>query len=176
MTLGDQDILNLLPDLRSCSVQPWLGPGLGDDLVRLTRRVSPPEGLSKLHEGPEDRPAMRSGPEDKERYVMILRRAYVYFTHGMHWMLNGGSARRDPTRRAIRSIEPIAGIEPMAECRKGMVPYAEGPAGGVRLCLSGSDNGQALRRNAGPVPGFKRCSTGRLQEQGMTSRCLSPGR
>jgi DNA-3-methyladenine glycosylase len=154
MTLGDQDILNL-PRLtsRSCSVRALeLAPRLlGTILVRLT-----PEGLTagriievEAYEGPEDRACHAFGGLRTSRNEVMYGppgRAYVYFTYGLHWMLNVVAAPEGtPHAVLIRSIEPIAGIELMAERRKGTVPYAEGPG---RLCqalsITGADNGTGL--------------------------------
>lgn len=57
--------------------------------------------------------------------------AYVYFTYGMHWMLNlVTEADGFPAAVLIRAFEPLAGIERMQELRGGkpLAQLASGPA------------------------------------------------
>ncbi|MBP7686386.1 MAG: DNA-3-methyladenine glycosylase [Thermoflexales bacterium] len=64
--------------------------------------------------------------------------AYVYFTYGLHWLLNVVSEREDfPAAVLIRAIEPVEGVELMQAARgpRPMIDLANGPA---KLC-------QALR-------------------------------
>jgi DNA-3-methyladenine glycosylase len=57
--------------------------------------------------------------------------AYVYFTYGMHWMLNVVTeADGFPAAVLIRGLLPIEGEAVMRE-RRGRVPLADGPA---KLC------------------------------------------
>jgi DNA-3-methyladenine glycosylase len=57
--------------------------------------------------------------------------AYVYFTYGMHWMLNMVTeADGFPAAVLIRGLFPIEGIAAMRN-RRGRLPLADGPA---KLC------------------------------------------
>jgi len=57
--------------------------------------------------------------------------AYVYFTYGMHWMLNFVTeAKGIPAAVLVRALVPEAGIETMRRLR-GREPLADGPA---KLC------------------------------------------
>ncbi len=57
--------------------------------------------------------------------------AYVYFTYGMHWMLNLVTERADfPAAVLIRAIVPAEGVDTMRRLR-GREPLADGPA---KLC------------------------------------------
>ena len=48
---------------------------------------------------------------------------YVYFTYGMHWLLNIVSEREgQPTACLIRALEPLDGVEDMRHNRAGKVP------------------------------------------------------
>ena len=61
-------------------------------------------------------------------------RAYVYFTYGMHWMLNVVCMDVDfPAAVLIRAIRPVNGLEMIAEQRAG-VPTAHWTDGPARLC------------------------------------------
>lgn len=71
--------------------------------------------------------------------------AYVYFTYGMHWLLNAVADQEGtPAAVLIRAIHPEEGLEPMADNR----PYramqngwTDGPAKLTQaLCIDGSFN------------------------------------
>lgn len=60
--------------------------------------------------------------------------AYVYFTYGMHWMLNFVTeAEGFPAAVLIRAIQPLEGQEIIASRRRGQPPrsWTDGPA---KLC------------------------------------------
>ncbi len=81
-------------------------------------------------------------------------RAYIYFTYGMHWMLNAVTcAQGTPAAVLIRAIHPIYGLEQMGQFRptrpKG---WTDGPA---KLCqalnLTNTLNGTDLCDPSGPL-------------------------
>lgn len=75
-------------------------------------------------------------------------RAYVYFTYGMHWMLNVVTGPEGfPAAVLIRAIRPTEGIEEIQTRRAGR-PEKEWCSGPARICkaldIDGSLNGSAL--------------------------------
>ena len=61
-------------------------------------------------------------------------RAYIYFTYGMHWMLNAVcEADGVPAAVLIRAVRPINGLDRIAANRIGVSPahWTDGPA---KLC------------------------------------------
>jgi DNA-3-methyladenine glycosylase len=89
--------------------------------------------------------------------------AYVYFTYGMHWMLNAVcEAKGFPAAVLIRALEPLEGIEAMQGFR-GARRGADLTSGPARLCqalavrrkLNGADlvRGQDLFIEDGPAVG-----------------------
>ncbi len=68
--------------------------------------------------------------------------AYVYFTYGMHWMLNFVTEVEGvPAAVLIRAILPTEGVEVIASRRKGqpMRHWTDGPA---KLCQALAINGR----------------------------------
>lgn len=82
-------------------------------------------------------------------------RAYVYFTYGMHWLLNCVSEAEDyPAAVLIRAIVPLEGREIIAARRQGR-PEREWCSGPARLCaalaVDGRLNGADLCDPAGEL-------------------------
>jgi DNA-3-methyladenine glycosylase len=72
-------------------------------------------------------------------------RAYVYFTYGMHWMLNCVTgAKGFPAAVLLRAIYPLEGLELIAKRRPGLPAeqWCNGPAKLCRaLAIDGKQNG-----------------------------------
>lgn len=75
-------------------------------------------------------------------------RAYIYFTYGLHWMLNiVTQPEGEPTAVLIRAIYPTEGLQQIAARRAGRPPqvWTDGPA---KLCqaldIRGELNGAAV--------------------------------
>ncbi len=75
-------------------------------------------------------------------------RAYVYFTYGMHWLLNVVTSPEDtPAAVLIRAVHPTQGLEVIAARRAGVKPalWTDGPG---KLCrafaIDGAFNGANL--------------------------------
>jgi DNA-3-methyladenine glycosylase len=75
--------------------------------------------------------------------------AYVYFTYGMHWMLNAvAEIESFPAAVLIRAIEPLEGAEMIPQRRNGR--DTDGPAKLTQaLGIDGTQNGVDLTRRDG---------------------------
>ncbi len=114
-----------------------------------------PEGVTagiisetEAYEGPHDRACHAYGGLRTPRTEVMYGppgHAYIYFTYGMHHMLNAVTAPKGtPHGVLIRSVMPILGQSLMAERRKGRLPLSEGPgrltqAMGITLEHYGAD-------------------------------------
>ncbi|MEP7200342.1 MAG: DNA-3-methyladenine glycosylase [Chloroflexota bacterium] len=108
---------------------------LGQRLVRIYRgeRLSGIICECEAYIGEEDDACHASHGRTPRTEVMYSAagHAYVYFTYGMHWMLNCVTERADfPAAVLIRAIVPQEGVETMRRLR-GREPVADGPA---KLC------------------------------------------
>jgi DNA-3-methyladenine glycosylase len=139
---------------RSFFSQPTLSVArqlLGARLVKLEggRRLSGIIVEAEAYIGREDLGchASRGGRTPRNAVMFGLPgRAYIYFTYGMHWMLNLVTEAEDfPAAVLVRAIIPAEGREAMRRRRKGREPIAGGPA---MLCqalqLDGRWNGYDL--------------------------------
>ena len=127
---------------------------LGKILVHAT-----PDGIAagrivevEAYRGVTDRACHTFGGRRTARNAVMWGRpglAYVYFTYGMHWMLNAVTSAEDvPEAVLIRALEPVAGLELMRMRRHGRglaLHVARGPA---NLCsalgIEGERNGTDL--------------------------------
>ena len=70
-------------------------------------------------------------------------KAYVYFTYGMHWMLNAVIEHENfPAAVLIRAIQPVEGVEVISARRQGrdtLGPAKVTRALGVDEALNGAD-------------------------------------
>ncbi|MHC1782776.1 MAG: DNA-3-methyladenine glycosylase [Anaerolineaceae bacterium] len=130
---------------------------LGMKLVRLTGSCRQ-EGIileTEAYRGEEDLACHAHVGQTRRNAVMYgpPGRAYVYFTYGIHWMLNCVCQDEgSPAAVLIRKILPTLGLEEIAARREGRPPpeWADGPA---KLCqafqIDGSLNGIDLTTPAG---------------------------
>jgi DNA-3-methyladenine glycosylase len=81
--------------------------------------------------------------------------AYVYFTYGMHWLLNCVTGRRDyPAAVLIRAIQPFEGIDLIAKNRLPAMEkdWCNGPAKLAKaLQIDKTLNGMDLCSNKSPL-------------------------
>jgi DNA-3-methyladenine glycosylase len=111
---------------------------LGMRLVRLEagRRLSGRIVEAEAYRGEEDQGCHAFHGRTPRTQVMYgpPGHAYVYFTYGMHWMLNFVvEAQGFPAAILIRAIQPVEGVDLMASRRSGQPSqhWTDGPA---KLC------------------------------------------
>jgi DNA-3-methyladenine glycosylase len=82
-------------------------------------------------------------------------RAYVYFTYGMHWLLNFVTeAQGSPAAVLIRAIQPVEGLDLIATRRNGQPPakWTDGPGKICQaLAIDGEFNGLDLTAPGTPL-------------------------
>jgi len=81
--------------------------------------------------------------------------AYVYFTYGMHWMLNIVTEREnEPAAILIRAVVPVEGLDYIAKRRVGR-PRSEWTNGPAKLCqafnITGAENGLDICQPGGTI-------------------------
>jgi DNA-3-methyladenine glycosylase len=110
---------------------------LGKKLIRLIdgERVGGMISEMEAYDGEQDLACHARSGKTNRNSVMYgpAGRAYVYFTYGMHWMLNVVcGAENYPAAVLIRGIVPLEGLEIMAGNRKG-IPTSNWCSGPARL-------------------------------------------
>jgi DNA-3-methyladenine glycosylase len=122
----DHDVLDVAPSL------------LGARLVRVVDgvRISGIIVETEAYRGQEDQANhARRGLTPRTRVMFgPAGVAYVYFTYGMHWMLNAVTGPEGyPAAVLIRAVQPLEGLERIAANRPGVASehWTDGPA---KLC------------------------------------------
>jgi DNA-3-methyladenine glycosylase len=110
------------------------------DGVRMVGRISETEA----YHGEEDQACHARAGRTARTAVMYgpPGRAYIYFTYGMHWMLNVVCERPGfPAAVLVRGVKPLEGLDLIARRRPRVQPrsWTDGPA---KLCQAfGIDGG-----------------------------------
>jgi DNA-3-methyladenine glycosylase len=124
---------------------------LGTRLVRVEagQRISAYITECEAYNGEQDLGCHAKAGLTKRTQVMYgpPGHAYIYFTYGMHWMLNFVVEREGYPAVLIRAIQPVEGLEIIAARRQGQPPehWTDGPG---KICqalnLDGHQNGLDL--------------------------------
>ncbi len=122
-TFYNRDVLLVAPQL------------LGKRLVRMLDgvRVAGMITETEAYRGEEDLACHAKAGRTLRTEVMygLPGTAYVYFTYGMHWMLNCVCDREGfPSAVLIRAVQPVEGLETIAARRSGVKEalWCNGPA------------------------------------------------
>jgi DNA-3-methyladenine glycosylase len=97
---------------------------IGTRLVRILKGVRLAGTIieTEAYVGEEDRGCHAKSGRTKRNGIMygIPGHSYVYFTYGMHWMLNAVTEREGyPAAVLIRAIEPVEGVDMILTRRRG---------------------------------------------------------
>jgi DNA-3-methyladenine glycosylase len=151
---------------------------LGMKLVRLLNN-SRLEGIileTEAYQGEEDLACHAHVGLTRRNAVMygLPGRAYVYFTYGMHWLLNCVCEQQGyPAAVLIRALLPVNGLEEMAVRRSGR-PQSQWTDGPAKICqameIDGKQNGVDLSSPAdnlfieysAPLPGGRIIASPRI--------------
>ncbi|GAP22455.1 hypothetical protein ADM99_12215 [Leptolinea tardivitalis] len=119
---------------------------LGKRLVRVIngQRISGIINETEAYDGEQDQACHAKSGKTARNYVMYGRpgRAYVYFTYGMHWMLNCVCGPEGyPAAVLIRSLIPDEGLDFIACKRQGISQrdWCSGPARLTRALAIGRE-------------------------------------
>jgi DNA-3-methyladenine glycosylase len=132
---------------------------LGAQLVRIEQgeRIAGTIIETEAYIGEEDQGCHARSGRTKRTQVMYgpPGHAYVYFTYGMHWMLNFVTEAEDsPAAVLIRAILPTQGLNWIAARRDGQPPskWTDGPGKICQaLAIDGSFNGLDLTDPGSPL-------------------------
>lgn len=126
---------------------------LGKLLVRIEAEKTRISGIiieTEAYRGEEDLGCHCRAGRTPRTQVMYgpAGHAYVYFTYGMHWMLNFVTeAEGFPAAILIRAIYPLEGL-PVIESRRGDQPHSQWTNGPGKICqalnINKSFNGMDL--------------------------------
>ena len=116
-----RDVLEVAPDLLGCTLSH----------AGVTVRITETEAYAGEHGDPGSH-AFRGWTPRTAPMFGIAGRTYVYFTYGMHWMLNlVCEAEGLPAAVLIRAIRPVEGLEVMRMLRPTLADkpgWLNGPA------------------------------------------------
>lgn len=130
---------------------------LGKQLIRVENGEQT-AGLiveTEAYDGEQDEACHARSGKTRRNAVMYgeAGHAYVYFTYGMHWMLNCVTGPEGyPAAVLIRAVVPLEGLDLIARRRQNIKPkhWCDGPAKLTRAFnIDGSFNGYDLCQPAG---------------------------
>ncbi len=132
---------------------------LGKQLVRRVgqNKISGIILETEAYDGEQDEACHAHHGKTKRNAVMYgpAGHAYIYFTYGMHWLLNCVTGDEGyPAAVLIRSLLPVDGFEIIAKNREGIPSalWCNGPAKLTRaFSIDGSLNGCDLCDNSSPL-------------------------
>ncbi|NPV66177.1 MAG: DNA-3-methyladenine glycosylase [Anaerolineae bacterium] len=142
----DRPTLEVARDLLGCVLVRQLnGERLAGRIVEVEAYIGQDDGACHARFGRTGRNAVMFGPPGH---------AYIYFTYGMHWLLNVVTEGiGQPAAVLIRALEPLEGLARIAALRAGRPrqEWTSGPARLTRaLAIDGTLNGVDLT-TTGPL-------------------------